>query len=211
MHISKAFEQTDTSALITCITNNPFATVICNGTKGIEAHHIPLHLVENGKDSLLLKGHIARANKLWKTIEDNTNSLVIFQGPHSYISPNLYPTKQEHGKAVPTWNYISIHIRGNISFIHDSKWKLDMLNQLTNSLEAKEKAPWQVADAPRDYIEKQLGGIVGLEITINSIEGQWKLSQNQPAENQAGVIKGLAESTRFDYKIMSELVKNANS
>lgn len=209
MFIPKKFEQNDESQLIELVSNYPFAALVCTSHSGLEATHIPLYLVEMPEGKQVLKGHIARANTLWEIVEKQSSVLVIFQGPQSYVSPNFYPTKKEHGKAVPTWNYVSVHIKGEISFINDAEWKLDMLARLTDKLEAEEASPWKVSDAPKDYIEKQLGGIVGIEIMVNSIEGQWKLSQNQPAQNQAGVIEGLAESLRYGAGTMSDLMKHS--
>lgn len=208
MYIPRKFKQDDESQLIELISSYPFAILVCNSLSGFEATHIPLYLVEIPEGNQVLKGHIAKANTLWKIVEKQSSVLVIFQGPQSYISPNYYPTKKEHGKAVPTWNYVSVHIKGEISFINDAEWKLEMLTYLSDKLEVEEASPWKVSDAPKDYIEKQLGGIVGIEITVNSLEGQWKLSQNQPANNQTGVIEGLSESSRFNASTMSEFMKN---
>jgi len=208
MFIPKKFIQKDEEKLSELISEHPFAALVGTGLSGLESSLIPFYLVEMADGNHVLRGHIARANSLWKNLEDQSSVLVIFQGPQCYISPNYYPTKQEHGKAVPTWNYVSVHVKGNISFVNDPEWKLDMLKRLTDKFESEETSPWKVSDAPKEFIEDQLGGIVGIEIAVISMEGQWKLSQNQPARNQKGVIDGLSESTRFDARTMSSLMKN---
>jgi transcriptional regulator len=206
MYTPKKFKQSDELELVKLIADYPFATLVCVTEYGIEANHIPFLLSQNKNNGHQLKGHIARVNPLWKTVCDSSSVLAIFHGPQSYISPGFYPTKKEHGKVVPTWNYMTVHVKGEITFIHDAEWKLKMLSDLTNALEIDESSPWKVSDAPEGYIEKQLGGIVGLEIDINSLEGQWKLSQNQPANNRFGVIKGLSESQRFGACEMSKMI-----
>ena len=137
MYIPKQFVQKDETQLKLLVANYPLAALTSVGKNGLEASHIPLHLIDDGKNNWRLIGHVARANPLWKTLDDQSKVLAIFQGPQSYVSPNLYPTKKEHGKAVPTWNYIVVHAKGHIRFIHDGEWKLDMLTTLTHQLETK--------------------------------------------------------------------------
>lgn len=201
MHIPKAFELTDPKEQQKLVDDYPLATVINLSDKGTnmaaEAQHIPLywHTDNNGKD--YLHGHIARANPLREeTLAPDT--LCIFQGPQAYITPNWYPTKKQHGKAVPTWNYVALHIRGTMNFIEDKNWKLAMLSELTRKMEVgiekHQQEAWELSDAPADYIEKMLQGIIGIEMTIESVVGQCKLSQNQPMINFEGVIRGLGQS-----------------
>lgn len=208
MYIPKKFIQEDKAQLKSLIKNYPLAALVSTNINGLEASHIPLQLIESKDTNWKLMGHIARANPLWKTIEDQSKVLVIFQGPQSYISPNWYPTKREHGKVVPTWNYAAIHITGVLTFIHDTKWKMDMLNRLTNQMESDQPKSWKMSDAPGDFIEKQLNAIVGIEILVSHAEGKWKLSQNQPEENQKGVIHGLSNSHKSGERLMAEAVKN---
>ncbi|TAM14761.1 MAG: FMN-binding negative transcriptional regulator, partial [Rhodanobacter sp.] len=117
--------------------------------------------------------------------------LVIFRGPHGYVSPNWYPTKHETGREVPTWNYAVVHVHGRLKVIEDATWLRALLERLTDRHEASEPAPWHVGDAPEDHIEKSLRAIVGIEIAIERIEGKFKLSQNHPERNRLGVIAGL--------------------
>ncbi len=199
MHIPNKFQQDDEQQLLALIRDYPFATLITYSASGIEANHLPISISWQG-DKLYLHAHIAKVNMLWQSIAEDSEVLVIFNGPNAYISPNHYPTKQQTGKAVPTWNYVAVHVKGAIRFIHDSIWIYQALETLTTEHEAKSHVPWAMSDAPATYINKMLPAIVGIEIAVTSMTGQWKLSQNQPEINQIGVIKGLSEqkSTNAD-------------
>jgi transcriptional regulator len=168
---------------------HPLATLVSTGPDGLNANHIPL-LLADGK----LQGHVARANPLWKDGQVAGEVLVIFQGHESYISPSGYATKAEHGKVVPTWNYAAVHAWGDLRVIDDPAWVSAQTSALTATHEAALPQPWAVTDAPADYIEKMLGAIVGIEITINRLLGKWKVSQNQPAANQASLIAALEKA-----------------
>ena len=206
MHIPKKFKQNDPNHLKDIILKYPFATLITNSDSGLEANHIPIFLNQSkGKD--ILQGHIAKVNPLWKNLKDKSEVLVVFNGPNCYISPNYYPTKKETGKVVPTWNYVTVHVKGVMSYIHDEKWKLNMLNNLTNQHEVGQPNPWSISDAPEEYIQKMIPAIVGLEIKALSITGQWKVSQNQPEQNKQGVAAGLSQESESDSQKIAELVK----
>lgn len=206
MHTPIKFQQNEDSQLKSIIREYPFATLITYSESGIEATHLPVTLIDMGEKSII-QAHIARANKLWKSVKEGSEILLIFNGPNCYVSPNYYPTKKESGKAVPTWNYVVVHVKGVISFIHDEKWIYNMIDSLTKEHEAKQDVPWSMSDAPDTYINKMLPAIVGIEIVIDSFEGQWKLSQNQPEVNQVGVIQGLLEKGQACDRKVSELVK----
>lgn len=190
LHIPRKFKQENIDVLISLIREHPFATLITSTDSGIEVNHLPLSLCEMD-DNLYLKGHIAKVNPVWRATEPLSNGLIVFNGPNSYISPSYYPTKKENGKAVPTWNYVVVHVKGKIRFIHDSQWIYDALEQLTLEHERGQAKPWSILDAPESYIQKMLPAIVGVEVAIESITGQWKLSQNHPEVNQKGVIDSL--------------------
>lgn len=116
--------------------------------------------------------------------------------PQAYISPSCYPSKAEHGKVVPTWNYTIVQVFGTPKIIENSNWLCRQLNDLTNDHEGRRGEPWRVEDAPADFVDAQMKGIVGLEIPIDRIEGEWKVGQNQPAPNRLGVINGLLNEGR---------------
>ncbi len=206
MHVPKKFQQNDPSHLKGIIQQYPFGTLITHSDTGLEANHIPFILNQSdGKD--VLQAHLAKVNPLWQNVQDNSDVLVVFHGPNCYVSPNYYPTKKETSKAVPTWNYIAVHVKGVMSFKHDAEWNLEMIDQLTMQHEQGQTIPWSTTDAPEPYIQKMLSAIVGIEIEISSIQGQWKLSQNQPVRNQEGVVSGLSEVNQGDTQKIAELVK----
>ncbi|RJG47919.1 FMN-binding negative transcriptional regulator [Motilimonas pumila] len=192
MFIPRIFRQQDQRKCIELIKHYPFASMIVQTEQGVDVHHLPLVLQSDG-EQLKLLGHIAKANPLWKQVEEQAPVLITFQGPNAYISPNWYPSKQRDGKAVPTWNYIAVHVRGQVTFSHRGDSKRAMLTALTEQLEAGQAQPWQLTDAPEAYVTKMLSAIVGFEIKVQSIEGKWKISQNQSFENQQGVVNGLGD------------------
>jgi transcriptional regulator len=145
-----------------------------------------------------LRGHFARANPAWKNLSPGTDALAIFLGPHAYVSPNWYPSKAETGKAVPTWNYITVHARGRIALHDDAQWLRAHVGRLSETHEAGRPAPWKVEDAPKDYIDGLLRAIVGFELSISRLEGKWKLSQNRTAADIAGVRDALARESCDD-------------
>lgn len=206
MYISKTFQQHDESELIAMMRKYPFATLIVMTKAGIEATHLPVIISDNA-DQLVIQGQIAKANKLWQATDQDADVLVVFNGPNCYISPNHYPLKQVSGKAVPTWNYVVIHVKGKITFIHDNEWIYNVISTLTQEHEAQQTTPWSMNDAPSSYIDNMLPAIVGLEITINSIQGQWKLSQNQPDVNKLGVIQGLKASEKQSERSIATLIQ----
>lgn len=180
------FKVADSDKLHALMRAYPFATVVVNGEGGLSANHLPFELVD-GK----LHGHVARGNELAQM--DGAEVLVMFRGPDGYVSPNWYPSKQETHREVPTWNYAVVHVHGHLRTTQDATWLRQLLDRLTDRHEAGQPQPWKVSDAPEDHIEKMLRAIVGLEISIDRIEGKFKLSQNHPAANRAGVLAGLGE------------------
>ena len=206
MYIPKRFLQDDIHKLKGMMASYSFATFITQNGAEIEANHMPLILNKSAERDVL-QGHIAKANPMWKNLKDKSEVLIIFNGPNCYISPNYYPTKIENGKVVPTWNYVSVHVKGIVSFIHDEQWVLTMLNNLTEHYEANQPVPWSLSDAPQAYIDKMLSAIVGLEIDIVSITGKWKVSQDKTEANQKGVIEGLSKEADSNAQNIAKLVK----
>ncbi len=192
MYLPAHFAENDAAALHELIREFPLATLMTQGQAGPEANFIPLHL-DTSDTTTRLVGHVARANPLWREHPAEMPVLAVFHGPQAYVTPSWYPTKHEHGKAVPTWNYIAVQATGRLRVIDDASWLRAQLESLVGEHEAGFAQPWQIADAPADYIEKMLTAIVGIEITVTALQGKWKLSQNQPTANQEGVIAGLRE------------------
>lgn len=176
--------------------NHPFASLVSMQAGKINADHLPLVVHPELAEKGVLRGHISRANPMSKQLDTSIEVLVMFNGPHHYITPSWYPSKAEHQKVVPTWNYIVVHARGKIKFITDTDWMLAHLNELTKRNEKGRKSPWKVADAPVEFITRQFRGIIGIEIEITDLQGTWKTSQNKSEPDHQGVISGLnAEST----------------
>lgn len=149
-------------------------------------------------DGDVVVAHMARANPQWKTITDDSPVLLICSGAEAYVSPSWYAAKAEHGRVVPTWNYTAVHLSGTVRVHEHRDWLRDVVTRLTAVHEYVRGEPWQPSDAPEKYIEGQLGGIVGLEITVTRAEGKAKLSQNRSEDDRRGVIKGLLEEQDYE-------------
>jgi len=191
MYLPKQFEETRHEVLHGLIRERPFATLVVMTSAGLSVDHIPL-LVDATIGPLgILQGHVARANPILQATLLDTDAVAIFHGPHHYITPSWYPTKQETGKVVPTWNYVVVHAYGRPRFIDDANWLRLQVNQLTQQHEGARDPSWAVADAPEDFLTKQLGGIVGVEMPITRLSGKWKLGQNRSEADRLGMIDGL--------------------
>lgn len=206
MYVPKHFEEADRDVLHALIRSHPLSTWVTHSPTGLLANHIPFLLLPDIGPHGMLVGHVARANPVWQSFATSTPSLVIFQGPEAYISPSWYPSKQLHGKAVPTWNYAVVHAHGVPRAIEDAGWILDHVTRLSAENESGRPEPWQVSDAPRDYINKLVNAIVGIEIPIATLTGKWKISQNRPRPDQQGVVAGLESQTTARAHEMAELI-----
>ncbi len=193
MYVPPAFAVVDPAELIGMIKSVPLAQLVTATADGLMATPLPLHLDPSEGSHGVLYGHVAKANPQWRasTIGE---ALAIFMGPDTYVSPSWYPTKQETGKVVPTWNYTAIHAYGAIEFFEDTERLLALVTQLTDHHEKPRAKPWAVSDAPESYVQSQLKGIVGVRLVISRIEGKIKLSQNRNTADHQGVIDGLASS-----------------
>ena len=187
------------------IREHPLGLLVTAGLGGLQANHIPFLIHASHSPHGMLRAHLARANPQLRELAAVDECLIVFQGPQIYISPSLYPTKHEHGKVVPTWNYITVHAWGRPQVIDDAAWLRRQVDDLTAHNESRRAAPWLVSDAPEDYVASQIKGIVGIEIPIARIEGKWKASQNRPAVDQAGVVAGL-RGNGGDADIMATVV-----
>ena len=207
MYNPPQFKEDRPEVLHSLIQQYPLAAVVASTSNGLQAHHIPLVFEPRVGTPGILKGHIARANSLWRDLEAGSEVLALFQGASHYISPNWYPSKAEHGKVVPTWNYAVVHARGRIAWINDAIWLREFVEALTDRHERPLVSPWQVSDAPPKYIEQMIGAIVGFEITITDMVGKWKLSQNRSAADRAGVVSALSSFTQDAAREMAMLVE----
>jgi transcriptional regulator len=207
MYIPRHNEEKRLSLMRALMTAQPLGTLVTLGASGLFASHIPMVVEDDGSQYGVLKGHISRANPQWRDFVPTVDALAIFAGHQHYISPNWYPETKEHGKGVPTWNYIVVHAYGPLKVIQDHDWLLTNVEKLTNIHEAGSPVPWKVSDAPHDFIKSQLNGIVGLEIPIQRLEGKWKVSQNRTGRERNGVIEGLAKLNTPESLAMKALVE----
>jgi transcriptional regulator len=188
MYQRTPFVEQDPETLLGLMRTYPLATLV-RGGPGLAADLLPLE-VDHAQGSWRLRGHVARANPLWREA-DGQPVLVVFQGPQAYISPNWYPSKAQHGKDVPTWDYTMVQAHGTLRAIEDRTWLRGFLERLTERHEGSRTTPWHVGDAPADYLDAMLKAIVGVEIEVTRIEGKFKLNQNYDAADRTGAVLGL--------------------
>jgi transcriptional regulator len=186
-----------------------FGLLISNGDEGIVANSVPFVLDAAGSRLGVLKAHIARANPQWRDLEAQSEALVVFQGHDHYITPSWYATKRETGKVVPTWNYTMVQAKGRAK-VMDEAWLAQQVEELTRTLEGRRESPWAVQDAPADFIAMQRRAIVGIEIEILDIRGKWKVSQNRPAADRAGVVSGLDALGDEEARAMAAIVRETS-
>ncbi|MBI3715664.1 MAG: FMN-binding negative transcriptional regulator [Betaproteobacteria bacterium] len=204
------FKEERVAVLHQLIHENPLGALVSMTAEGLSANHIPFEIVDSPAPYGTLRAHVARANPLWKEAAGK-EVMVIFQGADAYISPSWYPSKKEHGKVVPTWNYAVVHAHGPLKVFDDAEWLRAFVTKLTERHESALPAPWKVSDAPADYIDTMLKAIVGIEVPIGKLVGKWKVSQNRPAADRAGTIAGLGKVDAENARAMASLVSQAKS
>lgn len=184
----------------------PLSTIVTQCESGLVANHVPVQTLDDPAPWGCIRGHIARANPLWRDYRSGTEALAIFQGPQAYVSPSLYPSKAKTGEVVPTWNYAVVHAAGTLRFIEDPAWLKDFVAGLTAAHEAPRALPWKIDDAPSAYIDRMLGLIVGFEFSIASLTGKWKVSQNRTHADRQGVIRGLRNAADADSREIAAML-----
>jgi transcriptional regulator len=207
MYTPSAFAIDDLSQLHELILATRLAILVTHGEHGLQASHVPVLLHREQGPNGTLYGHLAKANTQWKDLRDGAEALLIFSGPDAYVSPGFYPSKAEHGKVVPTWNYVAVHAYGRAETFIDGGRLLDIVSTLTDRHEAGRAQPWKVADAPADYIDGMLKAIVGFAVPIERLEGKRKLSQNRNTADIAGVREGLAASPDANDQALAHLMR----
>jgi len=209
MYTPKYHALPDIRTMHTHIAEHPLGAWVCTAQNQLIANHIPFVLdaqhVTNGR----LLGHVSRANPVWRELDGGAPSVVMFMGPHAYITPSWYPGKRQHGKVVPTWNYVTVHVHGVARAIEDPSWILDVINRLTDGQEVRRTEPWKVSDAPSGYIEKMLRAVVGIEIIIERLEGRLKVSQDEDDQDRLGTVEGLRQSSTAPSQVLANLVLDA--
>ncbi len=209
MYIDPRHSLDDPEALLALLGEFPLGAWVCQGRDGLVANHVPFLLDRSRGPHGTLLGHVSRANPVWRELSSAARSVVMFQGAQSYITPAWYPGKAQHGRVVPTWNYVVAHAHGVARAVHDRVWLLDILNRLTDVHEAGRPAPWRVSDAPASFIDDFLGAIVGIELPIDRLEGKLKASQDEAAQDRVGTVCGLRAQQTAEGDAMAAWVRKA--
>ena len=208
MYLPAHFEEHDVPTLHALIRAHSLATLVTLDAAGeLTANHIPMLIDPEPAPWGTLRGHVARANPVWQEAARDRDSLAVFVGPQTYVTPSWYETKREHGRVVPTWNYAVVHAYGRLRAIDDREWLRAFVTRLTDTHEAGRSPVWHVTDAPAEHVDRLLGSIVGIEIPVARMAGKWKVSQNQNAANRAGVVDGLRAGSDDDGRAMADLVE----
>ncbi len=205
MYTPPAFREDDPAILAQIMRTSRLSTLVTATPEGILATPLPFILDESEGEFGVLYGHLAKANPQWK-LPATGQALVIFTGADAYITPSWYASKREHGKVVPTWNYEAVHAYGPPEFFEDPARLHDAVTRLTNLHEGPREDRWAVTDAPDQFIQSQLKGIVGVRLPIERIEGKRKMSQNRPEADREGVVQGLGESQRETDRYVATLI-----
>ena len=205
MYLPPLFRDEELPSLHQTMRDARLANFVTSTAEGLMASPLPLFLAADEGPYGTLYGHLARANTQWK-LPPAGDAMALFMGPDAYISPAWYPSKAEHHRVVPTWNYVAVHAYGAVEFFDDADRLLDVVSRLTTLHETGSKTPWSVSDAPKEFIAAQLRGIVGLRMPITRIDGKRKMSQNRSVEDRAGVVAGLNASERPSDRIVAGLI-----
>lgn len=209
MYIPTLHRLDERESLHALMAAHPLGAWVCAGPGGLVANHLPFLLHRQRGPLGTLVGHVARANPVWRQLDGLSPSVVMFQGPQAYISPGWYPGKAEHGRVVPTWNYAVAHAHGVARAFDDREALLDLLHALTDAHEASQARPWNVSDAPADFIDGFLRAVVGIEIPIDRLEGKLKASQDEARADREGTVHGLRALASDDAQAMATLVQQA--
>jgi transcriptional regulator len=207
MYIPRHNEEKRVSVMQALMVSHPLATLVTLGSHGLFASHIPMVFEADGSEFGVLKGHISRANPQWRDFTPAVDALAIFAGHQHYVTPTWYSENGEHAKEVPTWNYAVVHAYAPLKVVEDKQWLLAHVSTLTNIHEAGFPVPWKVGDPPEDFIGSLLKGIIGLELSIQRLEGKWKVSQNRTDRERQGVVDGLAKLNTAESLAMKALVE----
>ena len=215
MYTPKLFEENDLQKIADLVRDYPLGLVISSridvsrGAVSVDAptsdaapiaSPLPFFFVTDS-DQLVLRSHMAKANPHWEQLASVKECLVVFQGENNYVTPSWYPSKEEHHRVVPTWNYEMVQMRGKPVLHESPEWLHKQVSHATNTLERDRRQPWHVTDAPEQFVDAQLQGIVGLEVIVTDIQGKWKMSQNKSADDFEGVKRGLSDPEDYHRNI----------
>ena len=211
MYVPVEFEETQIDILHELIQQYPLGILLTHGQSGLDANHLPFELDTEVTELGVLHAHVARKNPVWQDVQDGDEVLVVFRAGDAYISPQWYPSKQEHHQQVPTWNYRVIHAHGKVKIRDDKRYVRGVVARLTRTHEAMQAEPWKMSDAPKDYIETMLKAIVGIEIEITKIQGKSKLGQNKEHRDIVGVANALSTTGQREIsKAMYQVAASKN-
>jgi transcriptional regulator len=205
MYQPASFRDDRLESQIALVRAHPLGMLISHGEQGLVADPLPFLIDVDQQGNMVLRAHLSRANPHWSLLQTLKECLVVFQGREGYISPGWYETKRQTGKAVPTWNYSVVQLRGVPRVTEDAGWLRQQLDGLTALQEGRQPEPWHIDDAPANYIAAQIRGIVGIEIVVTHREGKWKMSQNRNAEDVEGVIAALRAGDADQQQLADEV------
>ncbi len=206
MYLPAHFNETRPDVMRALMRAHPLCILATQCGSGLVANHVPVQTLDEPSPLGCIRGHVARANPLWREYRADTHALAIFQGPQAYISPSFYPSKAKTGEVVPTWNYAVVHAGGTLRFIEDPAWLREFVAGLTRTHESPRSLPWQIDDAPTAYIEQMLSLIVGFEFSITALSGKWKVGQNRPPADREGVVRNLRQAADADSHEIAALL-----
>jgi transcriptional regulator len=211
MYVPKFHEQSDLGALHALMRSHPLATWVTPGDGELIVNHLPFHVDESHGPYGLLRCHVARANSVWQLYSKTVPSIVVFNGPNTYVSPSWYPSRQAHGRVLPTWNYTVVHAHGIPTVVEEPARLIEHLTALTASQESTQAVPWRLTDAPAEFIEQMARNVVGIEIPISRIFGKWKVSQNRSATDREGVVAALRGKNDEESAAIADLVEQVRN
>lgn len=206
MYLPAHFAEERDETIAQLIADYPLGTLVTLGSEGLSANHIPFLFDRTAGPHGTLRGHVARGNTVWHDHTAAHETLVIFQGPQAYISPNWYPTKQDEHRVVPTYNYAVVHAYGQLVIHDDEKWLRGFLGRLTKRMESPQPQPWKMGDAPQEYLTTMVQGIVGVEVVLSRLVGKWKVSQNRLPVDREGAAAGLRAAGGAEQAAMAMLI-----
>ncbi len=210
MYLPPQFREDRVPVLHEAIRQAALGTLVTLAPDGLVASHIPMLIDPEPAPFGTLRGHLSRANPQWRDVTPGVQALAIFLGPDAYVTPAWYATKRQTGKVVPTWNYVAIHAYGPVRFFDDPDRLLALVTELTDAHERGRPDPWAVSDAPAEFVQGMLKGIVGFELPVARLEGKWKMSQNRPPEDRAGVVDGLVREGGPAEAAVAAIVRDVN-
>ena len=193
MYIPQHFEEKRPDVLARAIRDIQFALLVTAVDGEYLASHLPM-VLKQADGAFTLEAHVARPNRHWTVLAGKPASLAVFQGPQTYVSPSWYETKRQHGKVVPTWNYVVVHAHGPLEVVEQQGWLLAHLGDLVSANEGRREQPWAITDAPAEFIDGMTRAIVGLRLTVERLEGKWKMIQNRSEADRLGTLAGLSAS-----------------